>query len=186
MRGRPEFKLDPRIKTVWRISDVIVITIIFVCVALVGVIAWLADETTHFWSGPYCLICVLLYVVCLLLDLFAITPFRYSRWRYQLFPDFLEIEKLSTQRKQLEDELEAKMEQWIENGIIWRKHVVVPFIRVQNTDTRQGPILRAFGLASVMVSTAGASFEIPGLNADEADQVRDRAAELARIAREDV
>lgn len=27
--------------------------------------------------------------------------------------DFLEIEKLSTQRKQLEDELEAKMEQWI-------------------------------------------------------------------------
>lgn len=164
MRGRPEFKLDPRIKTVWRISDVIVITIIFLCVALVGVIVWLADETTHFWSGPYCLICVLLYVVCLLLDLFAITPFRYSRWRYQLFPDFLEIE----------------------NGIIWRKHVVVPFIRVQNTDTRQGPILRAFGLASVMVSTAGASFEIPGLNADEADQVRDRAAELARIAREDV
>ena len=164
MRGRPEFKLDPRIKTVWRISDVIVITIIFLCVALVGVIAWLADDTTHFWSGPYCLICVLLYVVCLLLDLFAITPFRYSRWRYQLFPDFLEIE----------------------NGIIWRKHVVVPFIRVQNTDTRQGPILRAFGLASVMVSTAGASFEIPGLNADEADQVRDRAAELARIAREDV
>lgn len=164
MRGRPEFKLDPRIKTVWRISDVIVITIIFACVTLVGVIAWLADETTHFWSGPYCLICVLLYVVCLLLDLFAITPFRYSRWRYQLFPDFLEIE----------------------NGIIWRKHVVVPFIRVQNTDTRQGPILRAFGLASVMVSTAGASFEIPGLNADEADQVRDRAAELARIAREDV
>lgn len=164
MRGRPEFKLDPRIKTVWRISDVIVITIIFACVALVGVIAWLVDETTHFWSGPYCLICVLLFVVCLLLDLFAITPFRYSRWRYQLFPDFLEIE----------------------NGIIWRKHVVVPFIRVQNTDTRQGPVLRAFGLASVMVSTAGASFEIPGLNADEADQVRDRAAELARIAREDV
>lgn len=27
MRGRPECKLDPRIKTVWRISDVIVLTI---------------------------------------------------------------------------------------------------------------------------------------------------------------
>ena len=62
----------------------------------------------------------------------------------------------------------------------------MPFIRVQNTDTRQGPVLRAFGLASVMVSTAGTSLEIPGLRSDEADQVRDRAAELARIAREDV
>ena len=47
-------------------------------------------------------------------------------------------------------------------------------------------MLRAFGLASVMVSTAGTSLEIPGLRSDEADQVRDRAAELARIAREDV
>lgn len=164
MRGRPECKLDPRIKTVWRISDVIVLTIIFVCVGLVGVIAWFADETTHFWSGPYCLVSIVLYVVLLTLDLFALTTFRYSRWRYQLFPGFLEIE----------------------NGIIWRKHVVIPFIRVQNTDTRQGPVLRAFGLASVMVSTAGASFEIPGLRAEEADQVRDSAAELARIAREDV
>lgn len=165
MRGRrPECKLDPRIKAVWRISDVIVITIVFACIALVGVIAWFADESTRFWSTPYCLVCLVAYVVLVVLDLFAITPFRYSRWRYQLFDDFLEIE----------------------NGILWRKHIVVPFVRVQNTDTRQGPVLRAFGLASVMVSTAGASFEIPGLRADEADQVRDRAAELARIAREDV
>lgn len=164
MRGRPECKLDPRIKAVWRISDAIVLTIIFSCVVLVGVIAWLADQSTHFWSGPYCLISVVVYVVALVFDLVAITPLRYVRWRYQLFDDFLEIE----------------------NGIVWRKHVVVPFIRVQNTDTRQGPVLRAFGLASVMVSTAGTSLEIPGLRSDEADQVRDRAAELARIAREDV
>lgn len=164
MRGRPECKLDPRIKAVWRISDVIVITIVFACIALVGIIAWLADEPTRFWSTPYCLVCLIAYLVLLVLDLVALTPFRYSRWRYQLFDDFLEIE----------------------NGILWRKHIVIPFIRVQNTDTRQGPVLRAFGLASVMVSTAGASFEIPGLRADEADQVRDRAAELARIAREDV
>ena len=71
-------------------------------------------------------------------------------------------------------------------GIIWRKHIVVPFIRVQNTDTKQGPILRAFGLASVTVSTAAGSMEIPGLLTEEADSVRDRAAEFARLAREDV
>ena len=44
MRGRPECKLDPRIKAVWRISDAIVLTIIFLCVVLVGVILWLADQ----------------------------------------------------------------------------------------------------------------------------------------------
>lgn len=164
MREKPQNKLDPRIKMVWRISDAIVITLIFLCIGLVGGLAWFFDESNRFWAEPYCLICAVVFVVVLLADLVAITPFRYARWRYQLFSDFLEIE----------------------NGLIWRKHIVIPFIRVQNTDTRQGPLLRAFGLASVTVSTAGDSLEIPGLKSDVADEVRDRAAELARIAREDV
>ncbi|MFR1640197.1 MAG: PH domain-containing protein [Eggerthellaceae bacterium] len=64
--------------------------------------------------------------------------------------------------------------------------LVIPFIRVQNTDTRQGPILRAFGLSSVTVATAAGEHEIPGLALDVAEQLRDRAAELARLAQEDV
>lgn len=102
--------------------------------------------------------------VLLVVFLFAVTPLRYIRWHYELRPDFLELKY----------------------GIIWRKHIVVPFIRAQNTDTKQGPILRAFGLASVTVSTAAGSMEIPGLLTEEADSVRDRAAEFARLAREDV
>ena len=74
----------------------------------------------------------------------------------------------------------------IARGIFWRKRFVIPFIRVQNTDTRQGPILRAFGLSSVTVATAAGEHEIPGLGIEEADVLRDRAAELARLAREDV
>lgn len=105
-----------------------------------------------------------LYAVLLIVFLFAVTPLRYIRWHYELRPDFLELKY----------------------GIIWRKHIVVPFIRVQNTDTKQGPILRAFGLANVTVSTAAGSMEIPGLLTEEADSVRDRAAEFARLAREDV
>lgn len=108
--------------------------------------------------------CTVLYAVLLIVFLFAVTPLRYIRWHYELRPDFLELKY----------------------GIIWRKHIVVPFIRVQNTDTKQGPILRAFGLASVTVSTAAGSMEIPGLLTAQADDVRDRAAEFARLAREDV
>ena len=58
----------------------------------------------------------------------------------------------------------------IAKGIIWRKR----------------PILRAFKLASVTVSTAAGSHEIPGLDTQSAEELRDRAAELARLAREDV
>ena len=94
----------------------------------------------------------------------VLPPIRFMRWRYELSSDYLDIAK----------------------GIVWRKRFVIPFIRVQNTDTRQGPILRAFGLSSVTVATAAGEHEIPGLGADVAEQLRDRAAELARLAQEDV
>ena len=100
----------------------------------------------------------------LVIFLVILPPIRYVRWRYELSDEYLDIAK----------------------GIIWRKRYIIPFIRVQNTDTRQGPILRAFKLASVTVSTAAGSHEIPGLDTQSAEELRDRAAELARLAREDV
>lgn len=157
-------KLDPRIKRVWRISDAIVITLIFLAVVLIPAIALLVDDDTSWWAGPYCSISVALYVVLLLVFWFVITPLRYIRWGYQLSQDFLDVTR----------------------GIIVHKHTVVPFIRVQNTDTRQGPLLRMMGLSSVTISTAAGSMEIPGLPAAEAESVRDQAAEFARIAKEDV
>lgn len=157
-------KLDPRIKNVWRISDTITITLVFLCIFAVGAIALLVDEGTAWWAEPYCLIAIVIYVVLLVLFLFVITPLRYIRWHYRLSQDFLDIVC----------------------GIIVHKHTVVPFIRVQNTDTRQGPLLRMMGLASVTVSTAAGSMEIPGLPAAEAEKLRDQAAEFARLAKEDV
>ena len=105
-----------------------------------------------------------LWITILALCLVVLPPIRYQRWRYQLTEDYLEIAL----------------------GIVWRKRFIIPFIRVQNTDTRQGPIMRAFGLSSVTVATAAGNHEIPGLDVEQAEQVRDRAAELARLAREDV
>lgn len=164
MKELPPNQLDPKIKAVWRISDAVGITVTFALIAAVGVIAYIVSPLTHVWSVPYCIVCAIAYVLTLVVFLVAVTPIRYARWRYELSHDFLDIAY----------------------GILWRKRFIVPFIRVQNTDTKQGPILRAFGLASVTVSTAAGSLDIPGLNADEADQVRDKAAELARIAKEDV
>lgn len=43
----------------------------------------------------------------------------------------------------------------IKRGVLWRHVVHVPRSRIQHTDVAQGPIQRRFGLASLVVHTAG-------------------------------
>lgn len=132
------------------------------CFAPFATIGAVAPEEE--WAGFVALIVAVVFAVLFIVCVIVLPPIRYARWRYELTPDYLDIAR----------------------GIFWRKRFIIPFIRVQNTDTRQGPVLRAFGLSSVTVATAAGEHEIPGLANEEADVLRDRAAELARLAREDV
>ena len=43
----------------------------------------------------------------------------------------------------------------IRRGVVWRHAVSVPRARIQHTDVAQGPIQRRFGLATLVVHTAG-------------------------------
>ncbi len=162
MRELPANQLDPKIKNAWRISDAIWIVLAYLCCAVPFVIGLLVEPAQ--WVLVVLAVITLFFALLLAVFLLVLPPIRYARWRYEVTPDFLDIAK----------------------GIIWRKRYIIPFIRVQNTDTRQGPILRAFGLASVTVSTAAGEHAIPGLAFSEAELLRDKAAELARIAKEDV
>jgi uncharacterized protein len=68
-----------------------------------------------------------------------------------------------------------------EHGWLWRHHVSVPRSRIQHTDVTQGPYERRFGLATLVVYTAGtehASIPIEGLSHETALAFRD--ALLAR------
>ena len=162
MRDLPANQLNPKIKNVWRINDAIWLTVVFLCCFVPFAIA--AAVEPEGWMFVVLAAVAALYVAGMVVWLVVLPPIRFMRWRYELSDDYLDIAR----------------------GIIWRKRFVIPFIRVQNTDTRQGPILRMFGLASVTVATAAGEHEIPGLAFDVAEQLRDRAAELARLAREDV
>lgn len=161
MKELPANQLDPKVKAVWRINDAIWITVLFLCV-FIPFAAFAAGGESDAFIGA--VVTLIAFVLALVLWLVILPPIRFMRWRYELSDDYLDIAK----------------------GIVWRKRYVIPFIRVQNTDTRQGPILRMFGLASVTVATAAGEHEIPGLSATVAEQLRDRAAELARLAQEDV
>lgn len=65
----------------------------------------------------------------------------------------------------------------------WTRGVtVVLHSRIQHVDTRQGPIERSMGLATVVIFTAGsvgAMVAIPGLDDAVAEALRDRLAQLS-------
>lgn len=162
MKTFPTDQLNPKVKSAWRLNDALWLTVIFACCAIP--LALVVAAGSEAWSHAALVAVCIAYVVCMVIWMVVLPPIRFARWRYSLSEDYLDIAK----------------------GIIWRKRYIIPFIRVQNTDTRQGPILRAFGLASVTVATAAGEHEIPGLEFSVAEEVRDRAAELARTAQEDV
>lgn len=87
-----------------------------------------------------------------------ITP-RWPRWEYNathyvVRPDGMEIHR----------------------GIFWKHIISVPRSRVQHIDIRQGPILRRFGLATLVLHTAGNqhfAVTLNGLAHETAVQIRD-------------
>jgi membrane protein YdbS with pleckstrin-like domain len=63
-----------------------------------------------------------------------------------------------------------------EHGWKWRHQISVPRSRIQHTDVTQGPFERRFGLATLVVYTAGtehASIAIEGLSHETALRLRD-------------
>ena len=80
---------------------------------------------------------------------------RYRRWRYREGADELDIRR----------------------GMIVRVRTIVPFGRVQHIDVAQGPVQRRFGLATLILHTAGtqgAAVPLPGIRHEEAEAMRDR------------
>jgi uncharacterized protein len=70
----------------------------------------------------------------------------------------------------------------VRRGWLWRAESVVLHSRIQHVDTRQGPIERMMGLATVIVFTAGsvgAMVSIPGLRMERAEALRDRLVRLS-------
>lgn len=163
MRPLPQNQLNPKVKSVWRISDAVWITAAYLLCVFASPIIALADPAAG-WAWAVAAAMTAAWVAALVVLVVVLPPLRYMRWRYEVGENELDIAK----------------------GIIWRTRSVIPFVRVQNTDTKQGPILRAFGLASVTVATAAGEHEIPGLAFEEADVLRDRIATQARLAQEDV
>lgn len=71
---------------------------------------------------------------------------------------------------------EARTELWLRKGLLLRTVTVVPYGRMQYVEIKTGPVLNAFGLATVTLHTAAAATnaELPGIAREEADRLREQ------------
>lgn len=148
--AEPEMRaLHPRVRGLWWCSGVL--SVLQLCIP-VGILDVLVP---HPWRNG----AITLTVAAVGLVFAAVVPvIRYRRWRYALRAEDL----------------------WVRQGVLTVTVTVVPYRRLQFVDTRQGPLERLFGLSQLVVHTAavGTSARLPGLEADEAERLRESLATL--------
>ncbi|MBQ6454042.1 MAG: PH domain-containing protein [Coriobacteriales bacterium] len=164
MRELPQGRLNPKVKSVWRIRSLIGSGLLSLTLIIAALIAAIALRYQGAWPWLLFVVVLVLCVAYMVLRVIIIPNLAFSRWRYAVNQDEVDLV----------------------HGVIIRRRSIIPLVRVQHVDTKQGPILRAFGLASVSIATAAGAHEIPGLLLEEADALRDKVAVLARIAQEDI
>jgi membrane protein YdbS with pleckstrin-like domain len=147
-----EHPLDPRSIAASRASGAIVLAII-AAVNMVSLAGMLVAGTAFVWILLVLAICgVVLALVGALIWFWPALRYRHAAYR---------VNERGIQ---------------IKDGVLWRSVVSVPRSRVQHTDVSQGPLARAYGLATLVIHTAGtehASVTLDGLARDTAYAIRD-------------
>jgi membrane protein YdbS with pleckstrin-like domain len=144
----PSRRLPDSARTYWAVSAGL-----SAIVPLIGAIAvGAAVGGALAWSLP------VLVVAGALVAVFVLPPLRYSRWRYEVRDEEIDIQ----------------------HGTFVVKRTLVPIRRIQHVETESGPLQGVFALASVAFHTAAGETAIPALAIGEADRVRGRIARLAR------
>ncbi|CAN5816218.1 PH domain-containing protein [soil metagenome] len=152
MKGEPAERLDPRAKTLWRISGALNVLLL-----LIG--ASVANWALIRFGDISILVAVLPVLTVLVLGVVVVwvaPGLRWRRWRYEIRPDEVDLQR----------------------GIFWIERTLVPLARIQHVDTRQGPLQRRYGLSTVVFYTAAGPNHIPELSTPVAAEVRDRIAAL--------
>ncbi len=154
MKAEPAERLDPRAKTLWRITGALG------ALPLVVVGAFISWSLLRVVEAPLLLgVVPFLASLVLFVVLVGVVPdLRWRRWRYEIRDEEVDLQR----------------------GIFWVSRTLVPLARIQHVDTQSGPLQRRFGLATVVFYTAAGPNQIPELSAPVAAEVRDRISELTR------
>ncbi|MEX0639151.1 MAG: PH domain-containing protein [Balneolaceae bacterium] len=160
MKTVPQQRVPPRAIRAWQWSAALGNSTLFL-IPLVWALVYGMDDPVHIR------VILALSVVLFgfwLSGIFLFPFLKWKRWRYNI--DRHEID--------------------LQRGVLIHQRTLIPLSRVQHVDTRQGPLLRWYTLASVTISTAATTHEIPALDEVVAEKVRDTISTYARLAEEDV
>lgn len=157
--GEPANRLSKKGLTVWRLYG-------WLQTGAVLLLAIAAGVLSFFFEWPWYIYVIAGTVVLLYgwLFIYLFPKIRWSRWRYEV----------------RESEIE------LQYGIFIVTRTLVPMVRVQHVDTAQGPFLKKYGLSAISISSAATVHSIPALEAEEADELRNRISALAKVAEDDV
>ncbi len=158
MKAEPDGRLDPRAKSLWRLTGTLQAAPILTGGAF-GTYVLAARAEAPIYLSVLPVVGALALAVLLV---FVLPPLLWRRWRYEIRP--LEVD--------------------LQRGLVSITRTLVPMARVQHVDTRRGPLQRRLGLSTVVFYTAAGPNEIPQLANETAADVRDRIAELTREADE--
>jgi uncharacterized protein len=158
LKAEPEGRLDPRAKSLWRLTGTLQAAPILTGGAF-GTYVLAARAEAPIYLSVLPIVGALALAVLLV---FVLPPLLWRRWRYEIRP--LEVD--------------------LQRGLVSITRTLVPMARVQHVDTRRGPLQRRLGLSTVVFYTAAGPNEIPQLANETAAEVRDRIAELTREADE--
>ena len=157
-RAEPSQRIDARALKAWRIAGALQSAVIVLAAAGASFVIWRLGLSWWIIAALLALAGIVSVILTWLVPLV-----RWRHWRYEVTEQQLELQR----------------------GILILTRTLVPMVRVQHVDTKQGPILRRYGLASVEIATAAGTQEIPALAVDVADGLRNRIAMTAGVA-EDV
>ncbi len=157
--GPREHTLDPAARTVWALRSAMLGLGIVVAGGVAAVLFLAAVGVGIALAGAVAVLVVWSVVLC------GVVPaVRLRIWRYVLTPEYVEIVR----------------------GILIRKRTMVPMVRIQHADTKQGPLLRHFDLSEVHIYTAASDHVIPAVARDRAEALRRHIIEFAGGSGEDV
>ena len=159
MRSVPMYQIPEKGRTVWRLYGVIQTFIVALVAGGIIFLTWRFD-----WPFWIAIIAVALVVVVGVSSILIFPSIRWNIWRYEV----------------REQEIE------IQSGLFVVTRTLIPMVRVQHVDTEQGPILKKYNLANISISSAATVHTIPMLLTEDADELRAKISELARVAEEDV
>lgn len=159
MREQPKNRIALEAIKVWRITAALYLLIFWIIIIVGSILSYIFSLSYLYVLGG-----IIVGILFTFVFVYLIPKLRYRRWRYEIF----------------------EQEIYIQHGVLIVTRTIIPMIRVQHVDTKQGPILKHYQLATVSISTAATVHEIPALNEAEASLIRDRISVLARVDEDDV